>query len=284
MSEENSRYASKDYWNSRFGEEEEKDWLATWRDLEPEFLPILQAVGGGAKDGRVRVLVVGCGNATLSADLARLSDPPCVVTSMDYSSVVVAKMAERHPELEWITADLTCCADRGQPLAGRTFDVIIDKGTLDAIEADGGSHYDPAAETVARMSAAVASCAAMLAPGGLFVSITFSPVQFRSRYLVGEPRADTKPSLPRWVPGLRWTVESPRTVRAGLGYPLFICQRPGGPGPRPRGVSTTTKVVAVAAVAALVLGVFLWSRRQQQATAATTTTTTTTTTAATTTS
>ncbi len=53
------------------------------------------------------------------------------ITNIDYSSVVIEKMRETHKSLEsmdWIVMDIT-----DMKFAAESFDVIIEKGTLDSL-------------------------------------------------------------------------------------------------------------------------------------------------------
>lgn len=55
-------YTRKDYWDYRFSKEEAYDWLAQYKQLR-EYIR-------GKAPLSARVLVVGCGNSRLSADMA----------------------------------------------------------------------------------------------------------------------------------------------------------------------------------------------------------------------
>lgn len=157
-----------------------------------------------------RVLVVGCGNSTLSADLAA-AHPTAVVTSTDYSPVVVAAMAAAHPTATYAVGDV-----RGMgalfPTAA-AFDVIVDKGVMDALVADEASPWSPAPTAAADAAAMTAEMRRLLVPGGVFLQVTFHQPHFRRRnYLEGEG----------------WAVRPAQVVPVGLGYFFFVCVRDGG--------------------------------------------------------
>ena len=60
--EGNAKYAKKEYWNDRYEDEEEYDWLgnySTVRSLIREWIPNQQD----------RILMLGCGNSSLSKDV-----------------------------------------------------------------------------------------------------------------------------------------------------------------------------------------------------------------------
>jgi len=73
---------------------------------------------------------VGCGNSSLTVDLYNNGFKSIV--NMDYSSVVISNMRERHSALqgvEWVVMD---AMDMTEFPPG-SFDVVLEKGTLDAL-------------------------------------------------------------------------------------------------------------------------------------------------------
>lgn len=94
--DDNRVYKEKAYWDERFAKEVEYDWLGRYADIRD----LLLAAGVAKED---RILLVGCGNSTLSADL--YDDGFERLVNVDYSAVVIAAMRERHavarPRMEW---------------------------------------------------------------------------------------------------------------------------------------------------------------------------------------
>ncbi|XP_059778041.1 EEF1A lysine methyltransferase 4 isoform X2 [Balaenoptera ricei] len=124
LPEKNYEYREVQYWDQRYrgaADSPPYEWFgdfSSFRDLlEPELRP------------EDRILVLGCGNSALSYELFLGGFPD--VTSVDYSSVVVAAMRDRYahvPKLRWETMDV-----RALGFPSGSFDVVLEKGTLDAL-------------------------------------------------------------------------------------------------------------------------------------------------------
>jgi hypothetical protein len=53
-------------------------------------------------------------------------------------------MQKRFPEMDWRVFDVRELQERSEELGGKeTWDIIIDKGTMDALMAEKGSVWDP---------------------------------------------------------------------------------------------------------------------------------------------
>lgn len=88
--------------------------------------------------------MAGCGNSALSYELFHGGFPN--VTSVDYSPVVVAAMQVRYahvPSLRWETMDV-----RALDFPGGSFDVVLEKGTLDALLAGERDPWNVSSEGV----------------------------------------------------------------------------------------------------------------------------------------
>ena len=111
---QSDRYARKEYWEERFTTEDEFDWLGTLKDFESQL----------DLTPHSSILLLGCGSSTLSDELTRRGH---FVISTDYSSVVCHKQKERHSSYEFTVAD--CQA----PIHRKSFDLVIEKGVIDAL-------------------------------------------------------------------------------------------------------------------------------------------------------
>ena len=146
---ENKDYYEKEYWEQRFAEEETYDWLLTYVDIREiinELIPPCAIISQDGKDQNVqnpRILMVGCGNSTLSADM--YDDGYTNITNIDYSINVIQKMKsfheEKRPKMSWLEMDMTNL-DFGS-CNETSFDVIFDKAAMDALCTCEGSVWNP---------------------------------------------------------------------------------------------------------------------------------------------
>ena len=92
----NREYGDLSYWDDRFATEERFEWLVSFADVKNQLIPFL-SVGS-------KVLVVGCGNSSFSADMYDAGYTN--MWSLDYSSVVIDAMkmrnGEKRPEMKWL--------------------------------------------------------------------------------------------------------------------------------------------------------------------------------------
>jgi SAM-dependent methyltransferase len=131
--DDNRVYGRREYWDARFAKEESYDWLGTYADVRPLLRAALRPTD--------RILLIGCGNSTLSADL--YDDGFTQLTNIDYSAVVIdtmrAKHAEARPAMKWECMNMLALAfDDG------AFDVVLDKAAMDALCVDEGDVWNPA--------------------------------------------------------------------------------------------------------------------------------------------
>ena len=71
-------------------------------------------------------MLAGCGNSSLSDDMYK--DGYTNITNMDYSPVVIRNMEEKYPHMKWDVMDVM-----SMTYSSGDFDVILEKGTIDAL-------------------------------------------------------------------------------------------------------------------------------------------------------
>ncbi|KPP77972.1 hypothetical protein Z043_102562 [Scleropages formosus] len=85
----------------------------------------------------------GCGNSSLSFDLYQKGFSS--ITNIDYSGVCIETMARRHadcPGMRWLKMDA-----RHLAFSEGTFEVVLEKGTLDAMMVEEKDPWSVSAET-----------------------------------------------------------------------------------------------------------------------------------------
>ncbi|KAJ1306670.1 hypothetical protein OPQ81_007665 [Rhizoctonia solani] len=88
---DNKSYEGKTYWDERYQSEEGRqsfDWFKSYKDIKD----ILENYIPGRD---VRILMLGCGNSTLSEDMYQ--DGYRNIVNIDFSSVVIQHMHSLHP-------------------------------------------------------------------------------------------------------------------------------------------------------------------------------------------
>ena len=239
------QYASPAYWNAHYTKQplsKPYEWLQPWSTLSAIVRPLLAARGGA----EATVLNVGCGNARLAEDMYDAGYP--LVTSCDISPVVIDQMKRRmreeataaaekgkdgeddrdaggdptaatagiRKELKYVVAD---CTDMPE-FEDKSFDVIIDKSTLDALLCD----RERAPERVTRMLSEIHR---VLKRGGTYVCVSFGAPKVRLPKLEEE--------------GLTWQTAVERLAKPGMEWAessnvskfhyVYLCRKPEkGPG------------------------------------------------------
>uniref|UniRef100_A0A8H8CJ10 Methyltransferase domain-containing protein n=1 Tax=Psilocybe cubensis TaxID=181762 RepID=A0A8H8CJ10_PSICU len=137
----NEEYGTKDYWDQRYTEEQNNDsfdWFKSYADLAHLLRELIPNKSS-------RILMLGCGNSRLSEDM--WEDGYCNIVNVDYSGVLIEQMKKRHstirPEMEWHEMDV-----RNLIFEDGSFDVAIDKGTMDAMMTAKGDVWDPPQQVI----------------------------------------------------------------------------------------------------------------------------------------
>jgi len=137
--------------------------------------------------------MLGCGNSSLSQEM--YEDGYINITNVDYSTTVIQMMKSRHqstsPSMEWQVMDV-----RDLKFEDESFDVVMDKGTMDAMLAVDGSLWNPPEEAVKNCTKEVSEALRVLkSPKGVFFYLTFGQPHFRKRYMQPETHPQCKVSM-----------------------------------------------------------------------------------------
>nr|SVE76276.1 EOG090X02SD [Daphnia longispina] len=122
-----SEFSQQDYWDKFFKTRGKKafEWYGTYNQLYSVLHKYINP--------RDNILVGGCGNSTLSADLYNAGFTS--MTNVDISETVIEQMIKQygttHPQMKFVAMDLLQMS-----LDAETFTCFLDKGTLDALMSD----------------------------------------------------------------------------------------------------------------------------------------------------
>ncbi|EKG01865.1 hypothetical protein TCSYLVIO_007119 [Trypanosoma cruzi] len=155
-----AEYSLQSYWEKRYSKEEQYNWFPSIHQtsvqaLCEELLNVFvqrraqrALCPGGCHDASpvLRVLHLGTGNSSLCMDLHNVVQAhrlPFVLeqVAMDYASNVIENMRAKYPpevlpNMKWMVGDVRRLEEF---CSLGPFDAVIDKGTMDALEADKNS-------------------------------------------------------------------------------------------------------------------------------------------------
>ena len=139
--------------------------------------------------------MLGCGNSQLSPLLYSAGYQEMV--NIDYSSQLIGNMQRRYPEQTWYEIDiLELSLPHNLEILGglESFDIAIDKGTLDALmaEGNGSSPWNPDPRVVAHVHTMLRGVDGLLKPGAKLIYITFGQPHFRRNLLDAIPGWSTE--------------------------------------------------------------------------------------------
>ncbi|CAN7992150.1 unnamed protein product [Ixodes pacificus] len=152
-----SEFASEKYWNEFFQKRGKAafEWYGEYWQLCGTLYKYLKKSD--------KLLVVGCGNSSLSADLYDSGYTSNV--SIDISEVVIQQMIEKYgetrPHIQFHQMDAS-----KMEYADEEFSVVVDKGTIDALTPNKD------ADTVLKLSGVFAEISRVLRVGGRFICIS----------------------------------------------------------------------------------------------------------------
>ncbi|KAL0241519.1 hypothetical protein GEMRC1_006754 [Eukaryota sp. GEM-RC1] len=199
-------YSDPHYWVERYKKEPNTnfDWYLTFVNLKDILEPYLR--------DDAKILVVGCGNSRLSYQLYEAGYQSIV--SIDIAENVVEQMVEKYkesaPELEWQKMDV-----RKLDFPSETFDLIVDKGTMDALLCGKDSF-----ENVLCAHKEINRC---LKPQGIYVNITYGQPESRLDHFKRQDlnwNVETK-TVPKSMLGLEENQDNPSNY-----FYVYICSHP----------------------------------------------------------
>ena len=159
------QYGNRDYWDKRYKTDPEPfEWYQKYVSLKPAIAATI------ASYTNPKILIIGCGNSRLSEEL--YNDGSKNITNVDFSDVCIAQMQERYSDYEgmrYVSMDI--CA---MGFENASFDIIIDKGTLDSVLCGEG-----ATENIHK---ALKEVSRVLKPQGTFICVSYGVPEYRLPY------------------------------------------------------------------------------------------------------
>lgn len=186
-------YQTQEYWDQRYTKEKTFDWFKTWKDLQPVLEPIIcdyDAVNESEltdefkslqkkKSAEKKIIILGCGNSTLGPDMYASNYHN--ITNIDFSPIVIENMKSEYltlSSMKWEVMDI-----RDIKYGNETFDIAIDKGTMDAMMCEKGSIWSPSEALKQNVALEVDEVLRILKPNGKFIYVTFGQPHFRRQHL-----------------------------------------------------------------------------------------------------
>lgn len=177
LPEKNETYGTQEYWEERYAQDkvEDKtyDWFKNYDSLKPIFNQLIQKSD--------KVIHLGTGNSTLPEDMYK--DGYFNQINVDYSEAVIEHMKERTQDMELMEWKLADIFNLNQSFDSKTFDVAIDKGTLDALLTVKHDPWNPDPELLEKMHSYMKEVCNVLKDNGILIHITFAQPHFRKRFL-----------------------------------------------------------------------------------------------------
>ena len=157
-------YGDPKYWDKRYEENDGStfDWLEDYTSLKPLLKDYITPES--------KILMIGCGNACLSEDLYDDGFP--YVHNIDISTVVIDQMKKRNETRPKMIYEVMDCTQ--MDLADNSFDIAIDKSTIDALLCGDNAYIN-----VAKMMNEIIR---VLKPNGLYMSITYGTPENRDEH------------------------------------------------------------------------------------------------------
>ncbi|CAE7035928.1 EEF1AKNMT [Symbiodinium natans] len=164
-------FGTQQYWEEFYSSDaadaEEFEWFCGYEDLRPFFRHFADSLI--SRTQQTRLLVAGCGNSRLTFDVYDdvVADEglPVDIWNVDYAEAALDRLRgiADGRAMNWAVADLTNLSEQDFPTA--SFDIVLDKGTMDALFCAGSDAVAAATREMHRI----------LRPGGRMIMVSGVP-------------------------------------------------------------------------------------------------------------
>ena len=111
--------------------------------------------------------------------------PEMDFVNMDFSETCIQNMRERNlekrPSMKWDVMDIL-----DLKYEDASFDIVLDKGTMDAIMCEKGDVWNVSEELASKIDIMLTGVSRILKPGGKYIYITFGQPHFRKPLMLKE--------------------------------------------------------------------------------------------------
>jgi len=169
-------YSQASYWDDRYERDKKREECANGYEWFLDSFEKLKSVHPLVTEifqdkNIVNIIDIGCGNSQLGVELA---DAGFNVTCIDYSSVAIRYMQEKFghkPRIKFLEMDLL-----KMDMEDNSFDLVMDKGALDAILFTSSDQQDRNGYQISR------DMHRILTEGGRYIVVTSTSLEMRQKY------------------------------------------------------------------------------------------------------
>ncbi|XP_053213775.1 EEF1A lysine methyltransferase 4-like [Panonychus citri] len=199
LPEANQTYGTKDYWISRFNQENVYEWLVDYQQLKAHLAENIN------QDDTI--LILGCGNSLLGEKL--YNDGYRMIISMDYCENVVGNMSlhcDSCKSINWLTMDAT-----NMTIKDNCIDVVLEKATIDTFLVGEKNLWSLSPSSIEKVDKTLSEISRLLKPDGKFISLSFNQPHFRGK-LYSNDKYD-------------WRIKSIDTIGVNFHHYLYVIQK-----------------------------------------------------------
>lgn len=174
-------YSTKGYWDARYdqkGSTVRNDATEYYDWFQGSYQDFLELVLGIVSPFDL-ILNIGCGDSKLSSDLlAKVLN--IFLFNVDYAESLINHMHQYTLKQDlqcWLPMDI-----RFLNLCNDSMDLVIDKGTMDALFSDGSSPWTPSVSVLDNVGMTVTGIWRVLRKGGTWICMSFGQPHFRKQY------------------------------------------------------------------------------------------------------